>query len=266
MDRTDGEILNLDEAAGLFGVSIKTFIKLLKEEKVPARKIGREWRFSREALIDWISGGDSQAYSSSETETKEFFNKVAHEWDDIRKEYYDESISGILAGTGILKPDMSVVDIGAGSGYLAMAAAKLVRRVAAVDISGEMLKELSKKAAEAGITNIEPVEAEADDVPLGDSSVDVICSNMFLHHSQEPQVTIKEMHRLLKKGGSIFIADFVEHDDREMQQKMHDVWNGFSEANLKKWAETAGFKDIKINRPDLKKYKPAIFIMTAKKI
>ncbi|NLO40177.1 MAG: helix-turn-helix domain-containing protein, partial [Ruminiclostridium sp.] len=37
----------MEEAAELFGVSIKTFIKLLREENVPARKIGREWRFSK---------------------------------------------------------------------------------------------------------------------------------------------------------------------------------------------------------------------------
>ena len=63
------EILTMEEAAERFSVSIKTFIKLLKEEKVPGRKIGREWRFSRKALIDWLSSGDSQVYSSSEGDT-----------------------------------------------------------------------------------------------------------------------------------------------------------------------------------------------------
>ena len=78
------EILNMEEAAELFNVSIKTFIKLLKEEKVPARKIGREWRFSRQALIQWLSSGDSQQYSSSESEAKEFFDSVAPEWSKLR--------------------------------------------------------------------------------------------------------------------------------------------------------------------------------------
>ena len=53
----DKEILNMEEAAELFNVSVKTFIKLLKEEKVPGRKIGREWRFSRSALVNWLSSG-----------------------------------------------------------------------------------------------------------------------------------------------------------------------------------------------------------------
>ena len=45
----DEHILNLEQAVEFIGVSEKTLIKLLREEHIPARKIGREWRFSREA-------------------------------------------------------------------------------------------------------------------------------------------------------------------------------------------------------------------------
>jgi len=53
------EILNIDQAAALLGVSIKTFNKVLHSQDMPARKIGREWKFSRQALIDWVGGGSS---------------------------------------------------------------------------------------------------------------------------------------------------------------------------------------------------------------
>lgn len=56
------DILNLDQAIEFLGVSEKTMIKLLREEHIPARKIGREWRFSREALIKWLALGDSMDY------------------------------------------------------------------------------------------------------------------------------------------------------------------------------------------------------------
>ncbi|MEM7518537.1 MAG: helix-turn-helix domain-containing protein [Planctomycetota bacterium] len=55
----DDEILNIDEAAALLGVSAKTFNKVLHSEAIPARKIGREWKFSRQALIDWVGAGRS---------------------------------------------------------------------------------------------------------------------------------------------------------------------------------------------------------------
>ncbi|HUR26568.1 MAG TPA: helix-turn-helix domain-containing protein [Planctomycetota bacterium] len=56
------EILNIDEAAALLGVSIKTFNKVLHTQNMPARKIGREWKFSRRALIAWVGSGNSAAF------------------------------------------------------------------------------------------------------------------------------------------------------------------------------------------------------------
>ncbi len=56
------EILNVEEAAALLGVSVKTFNKVLHTEDVPARKIGREWKFSRRALIDWVGSGKSRDF------------------------------------------------------------------------------------------------------------------------------------------------------------------------------------------------------------
>jgi len=50
----DHEILNIDGAAAFLGVSVKTFSKVLREGDVPGRKVGREWKFSRQALVDWV--------------------------------------------------------------------------------------------------------------------------------------------------------------------------------------------------------------------
>ncbi len=58
----DDDILNLEQAVVCLGVSEKTLIKLLREEHIPARKIGREWRFSKGALIRWLASGDSLSY------------------------------------------------------------------------------------------------------------------------------------------------------------------------------------------------------------
>jgi excisionase family DNA binding protein len=59
---SDREILNIEEAAALLGVSIKTFNKVLHSEDMPARKIGREWKFSRRALIDWVGNGQNRDF------------------------------------------------------------------------------------------------------------------------------------------------------------------------------------------------------------
>lgn len=243
----DKEILNMEEAAELFNVSVKTFIKLLKEEKVPARKIGREWRFSRKALVEWLSSGDSQVYSSSESEAKEFFNRIAPEWEDLRRGYYDESVINRLNDMKLLKGSMTVLDLGAGDGYLSRAVAGAVKKVVAVDISGEMLRTLAKKAAEEGLANIETLEGDGCDMPVPNSSIDLLCANMFLHHIEEPELAIKEMKRVLKPGGKVFLADLKEHSNSELKERMHDVWQGFSPEDVVEWFRKCGFRDIQLD-------------------
>ena len=56
------DVLTIEEAAELLGVSVKTFNKVLHSENIPGRKIGREWKFSRQALIDWIGAGRSDDF------------------------------------------------------------------------------------------------------------------------------------------------------------------------------------------------------------
>lgn len=68
------EILNIEEAAALLGVSVKTFNKVLHSTDMPARKIGREWKFSRRALIEWVGNGKSSEFykdgAASETRSR----------------------------------------------------------------------------------------------------------------------------------------------------------------------------------------------------
>lgn len=57
------ELMDLKQAAKLLQLSEKSLLRLLAEERVPARKLRGKWRFSREALTRWIGEGDSQAYA-----------------------------------------------------------------------------------------------------------------------------------------------------------------------------------------------------------
>ena len=68
---SERDILNIEEAADLLGVSIKTFNKVLHEGDMPARKIGREWKFSRRALIDWVGSGRARDFYYSTSDEAE---------------------------------------------------------------------------------------------------------------------------------------------------------------------------------------------------
>lgn len=258
------EILNMEEAAELFGVSIKTFIKLLREEDVPARKIGREWRFSRQALIEWLSRGSSKMYSDSETETRQFFEKVAGKWEEISSGIYDNSVINKLIDSSLLNKDMTVLDYGAGDGFISRGIAPYVGKIIAMDMSASMLDELDRKAKLQGITNILTVECEESEVPLRNGRVDLVCASMILHHIEYPRDIIMEFSRVLKTKGIIFIADLLPHDDEEFQKNMHDYHRGINPAELEQWLVEAGFGSIGIEKlPASDSVRKDIFVLTA---
>ena len=54
------DVLDIQGASEFLDISDRTLRKLLREGVIPGRKIGREWRFSRQALIEWLSKGSSK--------------------------------------------------------------------------------------------------------------------------------------------------------------------------------------------------------------
>ena len=137
-----------------------------------------------------------------------------------------------------------------------------------------MLKELRRKAREEGIRNIEAVESNGMEMPFEGESIDVVCANMYLHHIEEPDAAIDEIKRILKPGGKVFLADFYEHDNLEMKEKMHDIWQGFKEEDLMRWFGKTGFGDLKLEKlenrlsktPDNSSGGNSIFVFTAVKL
>lgn len=57
---SESEVLDLEEASQFLKITVDEMTELLEKEKMPARKIGGQWRFSRSALIKWLGEGSSQ--------------------------------------------------------------------------------------------------------------------------------------------------------------------------------------------------------------
>lgn len=51
----DSSILDVRGAASIFGVSIYTIYRLISKAKLPVTKVGKQWRFHRHSLIDWLA-------------------------------------------------------------------------------------------------------------------------------------------------------------------------------------------------------------------
>jgi excisionase family DNA binding protein len=60
IERMDEEILDVDGAARVLGVSTRTIYNLARQGNIPAMRVGREWRFARRNLIEWVTNS-SQA-------------------------------------------------------------------------------------------------------------------------------------------------------------------------------------------------------------
>jgi excisionase family DNA binding protein len=54
----DPEVLTVEQAAELLRVDADTVRTLAREGKIPGRKVGRHWRFSRAAVLEWLAGSD----------------------------------------------------------------------------------------------------------------------------------------------------------------------------------------------------------------
>ena len=68
----ESEIMNSREAADFLRVSAETVIREARAGRLPGRRLGKEWRFSRTALLNWLAGGpgveDTDRYRREGTE------------------------------------------------------------------------------------------------------------------------------------------------------------------------------------------------------
>ncbi len=104
-----------------------------------------------------------------------------------------------------------LLDIGAGTGLLALAAAPHVAQVSALDVSPAMCRHLEYKLNRLGIANAEILLNTATDLPLADAAVDVVLSNYCFHHLSDPEKTraLAEIRRVLRPGGRLVFGDMM---------------------------------------------------------
>jgi ubiquinone/menaquinone biosynthesis C-methylase UbiE len=115
-----------------------------------------------------------------------------------------------------LSDGMKVVDLGAGSGFYSMEAAKRVGasgRVYAVDVQKDLLERLRGVAASQGIRNIEVVWGNAEKIGglrLKESLADRVIASNILFQITKPDDFALEVKRVLKPGGKVLVIDWSE--------------------------------------------------------
>ena len=174
-----------------------------------------------------------------------------------------ESILGLGCGnpTAIasLKEGEIVVDLGAGGGldvFLASTKIGPTGKAIGVDMTPTMVDLARNNAKKNDITNVEFRLGEIENLPVADSTADVIISNCVINLSPEKQRVFDEAYRVLKPGGRLSISDIVllKPLPESVRNNKKLLAGCVAGAEIKDtylgMIETAGFKDIQVFEKD----------------
>lgn len=107
-----------------------------------------------------------------------------------------------------IQPGMKVLDVACGSGNLTVVAAAKGAEVTGLDIAENLLATARRRAEEAGL-NIKFDHGDAEAMPYGDNSFDLVMSQFGAMFAPRPEVTASELLRVCKPGGRVAMANWT---------------------------------------------------------
>ena len=132
----------------------------------------------------------------------------------------DRTIKRRVIGRAAIQAGEDILDIGCGTGTLAIAAAEaaLQVNVEGLDADPSILARAERKAERAG-TKVGFTEGRSDDLPYEDASFDLVLSTLFFHHlpDESKRRSAAELLRVLRPGGRAVIGDLGRPHDPVMR-------------------------------------------------
>jgi SAM-dependent methyltransferase len=154
-----------------------------------------------------------------------------------------------------LKEGDTVLDLGSGGGIDCFLAAKRVGetgRVIGVDMTPPMIEKGRENAERGGYSNVEFRLGEIENLPVADSTVDLIISNCVINLSVNKRRVFEEAFRTLKPGGKLMVSDIVllkelpEEIRKSMEAYSACVAGALQRDEYLKVIREAGFQDVRV--------------------
>jgi SAM-dependent methyltransferase len=149
----------------------------------------------------------------------------------------------------------TVLDLGSGGGIDVLLSARRVGptgKAYGLDMTDEMLALARANQQKAGVTNVEFLKGDIENIPLPDASVDVIISNCVINLSADKRRVLAEAFRVLKPGGRFAVSDVVVRGElpvavrRSMELWVGCVAGALEEMEFQAILGDAGFSDVSI--------------------
>ncbi|NNF96178.1 MAG: methyltransferase domain-containing protein [Halobacteria archaeon] len=165
---------------------------------------------------------------------------------------------GCPLAAGKLPEGARVLDVGSGSGTDTLLAASQVGpdgRVYGLDLTRAMLQKLAANAGLMGVTNVEPLEGNVEEIPLPDGSIDIVISNGVINLVPDKPAAFRELNRVLQPGGRLQICDIAIGKDIDLIEEAREMtwlWaecivGAISEVNYRQFLEGASFRNIRLH-------------------
>lgn len=169
----------------------------------------------------------------------------------------------------------TVLDLGSGGGIDVFLSAKRVGptgKAYGLDLTDEMLALARENQGKAGVSNVEFLKGEIENIPLPENSVDVIISNCVINLSADKGRVLREAFRVLRPNGRFAVSDVVVRGEVPAEiRKNIELWVGcvagaMQEEEYRSKLGAAGFEEIEIEATRVYSLEDARQFLTAKGI
>ncbi len=173
------------------------------------------------------------------------FDEIASTWDEEpRRLEMATSIAGAIRRAVPLSPALAVLDFGCGTGLVTLALQPFVGRITGADTSEGMLGQLRRKIGARALANVEAVLLDASSTNLPGGAYDLVVSSMALHHVEDTAALFRQLHGLLRPGGSVALAD-LDREDGTFHDDARGVFHrGFDRTTIAGGLSAAGFTAV----------------------